>query len=103
MDVDQAARSNAQEYFGVKDPDYYEFEGMTRYDNLHALLRADRATHSFEAYIQYVALFMTIRDSFDEPFTTCIGNRIDIGPIKDTHQMVSSLNCVVISSWRLCI
>ena len=27
MDVDQAARSNAQEYFGVKDPDYYEFEG----------------------------------------------------------------------------
>ncbi len=26
MDVDQAARSNAQEYFGVKDPDYYEFE-----------------------------------------------------------------------------
>ena len=29
MDVDQAARSNAQEYFGVKDPDYYEFEGTT--------------------------------------------------------------------------
>ena len=29
MDVDQAARSNAQEYFGVKDPDYYEFEGKT--------------------------------------------------------------------------
>lgn len=28
MDVDQAARSNAQEYFGVKDPDYYEFEGQ---------------------------------------------------------------------------
>ena len=27
MDVDQAARTNAQEYFGVKDPDYYEFEG----------------------------------------------------------------------------
>ena len=27
MDVDQAARSNAQEYFGVKDPDFYEFEG----------------------------------------------------------------------------
>ena len=27
MDVDQAARSNAQEYFGVVDPDYYEFEG----------------------------------------------------------------------------
>ena len=30
MDVDQAARSNAQEYFGVKDPDYYEFEGKTQ-------------------------------------------------------------------------
>ena len=30
MDVDQAARSNAQEYFGVKDPDYYEFEGKAR-------------------------------------------------------------------------
>lgn len=27
MDVDQSARTNAQEYFGVKDPDYYEFEG----------------------------------------------------------------------------
>ncbi len=27
MDVDQSARNNAQEYFGVKDPDYYEFEG----------------------------------------------------------------------------
>ena len=27
MDVDQSARANAQEYFGVKDPDYYEFEG----------------------------------------------------------------------------
>jgi len=27
MDVDQSARSNAQEYFGVKDPDFYEFEG----------------------------------------------------------------------------
>ncbi|ELT98539.1 hypothetical protein CAPTEDRAFT_177712 [Capitella teleta] len=26
MDEDQAARCNAQEYFGVKDPDYYEFE-----------------------------------------------------------------------------
>jgi len=28
MDVDQSARSNAQEYFGVKDPDFYEFEGL---------------------------------------------------------------------------
>ena len=27
MDVDQSARNNAQEYFGVKDPDFYEFEG----------------------------------------------------------------------------
>ena len=28
MDVDQSARNNAQEYFGVKDPDFYEFEGL---------------------------------------------------------------------------
>jgi len=28
MDVDQSARSNAQEYFGVKDPDFYDFEGL---------------------------------------------------------------------------
>ena len=26
MDVDQSARKNAQKYFGVKDPDYYELE-----------------------------------------------------------------------------
>lgn len=32
MDVDQSARTNAQEYFGVKDPDYYEFEGRWRSD-----------------------------------------------------------------------
>ena len=30
MDVDQAARANAQEYFGVKDPDFYEFEGKMK-------------------------------------------------------------------------
>lgn len=27
MDSDQSARRNAQKYFGIKDPDYYEFEG----------------------------------------------------------------------------
>ena len=26
MDIDQAARANAQDYFGVKDPDYYEMQ-----------------------------------------------------------------------------
>lgn len=34
MDVDQSARTNAQEYFGVKDPDYYEFEGKTEKKHL---------------------------------------------------------------------
>ena len=28
MDSDQSARRNAQKYFGIKDPDYYEFEGL---------------------------------------------------------------------------
>lgn len=27
MDSDQSARRNAQKYFGIRDPDYYEFEG----------------------------------------------------------------------------
>lgn len=27
MDIDQSARRNAQDYFNVQDPDYYEFEG----------------------------------------------------------------------------
>lgn len=27
MDSDHSARRNAQKYFGIKDPDYYEFEG----------------------------------------------------------------------------
>ena len=26
MDADYSARKNAQTYFGIKDPDYYEFE-----------------------------------------------------------------------------
>lgn len=28
MDCDQSARRNAQKYFGIRDPDYYEFEGL---------------------------------------------------------------------------
>jgi len=28
MDSDQSARRNAQKYFGIRDPDYYEFEGV---------------------------------------------------------------------------
>lgn len=28
MDSDQSARRNAQKYFGIRDPDYYEFEGL---------------------------------------------------------------------------
>ena len=27
LDIDQSARRNAQDYFNVQDPDYYEFEG----------------------------------------------------------------------------
>ena len=27
MDADHSARKNAQKYFGIKDPDFYEFEG----------------------------------------------------------------------------
>lgn len=27
MDIDQSARRNAQDYFNVQDPDFYEFEG----------------------------------------------------------------------------
>ena len=27
MDMDQASRRIAQKYFGIVDPDYYEFEG----------------------------------------------------------------------------
>lgn len=30
MDADQSARRNAQKYFGIRDPDYYEFEGNIR-------------------------------------------------------------------------
>ena len=26
MDIDQAARANAQDYFGVRDPDFYEMQ-----------------------------------------------------------------------------
>ena len=33
MDVDQSARNNAQEYFGVKDPDFYEFEAHVLFDD----------------------------------------------------------------------
>ena len=41
MDVDQAARSNAQEYFGVKDPDFYEFEGTVIYDSTKGSFRSN--------------------------------------------------------------
>ncbi|XP_013398991.1 uncharacterized protein LOC106165353 [Lingula anatina] len=33
MDVDQSARSNAQEYFGITDPDFYEFEAHVFFDD----------------------------------------------------------------------
>jgi len=28
LDADQAARGNAQKYFNIVDPDFYEFEGQ---------------------------------------------------------------------------
>lgn len=33
MDIDQSARRKAQEYFGIKDPDYYEYEGHIFFDD----------------------------------------------------------------------
>ncbi len=60
MDVDQAARSNAQEYFGVKDPDYYEFEahvfiddGME--DNKHQDRQANRFVKQLVDVIELAA------------------------------------------------
>jgi hypothetical protein len=42
MDVDQSARTNAQEYFGVKDPDYYEFEGGFKFSSVHLECKVER-------------------------------------------------------------
>ena len=33
LDIDQSARRKAQEYFGIKDPDYYEYEGHIFFDD----------------------------------------------------------------------
>nr|AHX26704.1 chitin synthase [Owenia fusiformis] len=33
MDVDQCARRNAREFFGIKDPDYYEYETHILFDD----------------------------------------------------------------------
>jgi len=34
MDDDQCARRNLQLFFGIKDPDYYEFEGRYKAHNI---------------------------------------------------------------------
>lgn len=48
MDVDQAARTNAQEYFGVKDPDYYEFEAHVFIDDgMESTKNTDRICNRF--------------------------------------------------------
>ena len=33
LDIDQSARRKAQEYFGIRDPDYYEYEGHIFFDD----------------------------------------------------------------------
>ena len=33
LDIDQSARRKAQEYFGIKDPDFYEYEGHIFFDD----------------------------------------------------------------------
>ena len=33
LDIDQSARRKAQEYFGINDPDYYEYEGHIFFDD----------------------------------------------------------------------
>lgn len=38
MDEDQCARRNLQLFFGIRDPDYYEFEGMFVQSELYIYL-----------------------------------------------------------------
>src|SRR6218665_187243 len=41
LDIDQAARKNAQDFFKINDPDYYEFEGS----NVQCLHLKDRCSN----------------------------------------------------------
>ena len=60
MDVDQAARSNAQEYFGVKDPDYYEFEGAFTFID-HLILQFKSIKYFLQETIFFLLLIFSTR------------------------------------------
>jgi len=68
MDVDQSARNNAQEYFGVKDPDFYEFEGLSTYiPSGFVRMRNDNilAISTYEKRLIFVNISRTLCIDFD--------------------------------------
>jgi len=51
MDDDQCARRNLQLFFGIRDPDYYEFEGLWFvYKIWIVLLYGIKYTHIFQVF-----------------------------------------------------
>ncbi|CAH1788341.1 unnamed protein product [Owenia fusiformis] len=58
MDVDQAARSNAQEYFGVKDPDFYEFEAHVFFDD--GMIKNDQGERCCNQFVKILVEVMEL-------------------------------------------
>ncbi|XP_049787548.1 chitin synthase chs-2-like [Schistocerca cancellata] len=71
MDIDQSARRLARKYFGIDDPDYYEFETHILFDDAFETTDGDRVVNS------YVKLLVSV---IDEAATLVHGTTIRLRP-----------------------
>ena len=70
MDIDQAARANTQEYFGVRDPDFYELQAHIIIDDGMTIGEDGRKTcnpyvNQLVSAMQDAARFLSITTTLD--------------------------------------